>query len=141
MLVRVRELLYAHPMVDPDPARVRLVDFGSHALEVEIFAYVRTRDYNEFLAVREDIYLRIMDIVAESGTGLALPSQTLHERAEGFDPERARAAEAEVRRWRAEGTLPMPEFPPERVAELAGTLGYPPGASPGQPDTSSTRSP
>jgi len=126
VLVRVRELLYAHPMVYPDPARVRLVDLAVSALELEIFAYVRTRDINEFLAVREDIYLRIMDIVAEAGTSFALPSQTIYRGDAGLDPDRARAAEAEVQRWRAEGTLPIPEFPPERVAQLRGTLDYPP---------------
>ena len=140
-LVKMRELLYAHPMIDPDPARVRLVGFGSNALEVEIFAYVRTQDYNEFMAVREDVYLRMLDLLAESGTGLALPSLRLHERAEGFDPDRARETEAVVRRWRDEGTLPLPEFPPERVAEIAGTLGYPPGRLPGKPDTPDTRYP
>jgi MscS family membrane protein len=131
-LVRLRELLYAHPMIDPDPARARLVGFGSDCLEVEIFAYVRTRDYNQFLAVREDVYLRILDILAESGSGLALPSVTLHRGAEGLDPERAREAEAAVRRWREEGTLPLPEFPHERMARLAGTLDYPPRRSPEQ---------
>jgi MscS family membrane protein len=131
-LVRLRELLYAHPMIDPDPARVRLVGFGSDSLEVEIFAYVHTRDYNQFLAVREDVYLRVLDILAESGTGLALPSLTLHRGAEGLDADRARAAEAAVHRWREEGTLPLPEFPPERVARLAGTLDYPPSGLPEQ---------
>lgn len=132
VLVRVRELLCAHPMIHPDPARVRLVDLGPYALELEIFAYVRTRDYNEFLAVREDIYLRIMDIVAESATGFALPSQTIYRGSDGLDPARARAVEAEVRRWRAEGTLPMPDSPPERLAELRDTLDYPPNGSPAQ---------
>src|SRR4030095_16703602 len=132
VLVRVRELLCAHPMIHSDPARVRLVDLGASALELEIFAYVRTRDYNEFLAVREDIYLRIMDIVAESATGFALPSQTLYRGGDGPHPDRARAVEAEVRRWRDEGTLPMPEFPPERLAELRDTLDYPPNGSPDQ---------
>jgi MscS family membrane protein len=129
-LVRLRELLYAHPMIDPDPARVRLVGFESDSLEVEIFAYVRTRDYNQFLAVREDVYLRILDILAEGGTGLAHPSMVLHRGAEGLD--RARAAEAAVCQWREEGTLPLPEFPPERLARLVGTLEYPPGRSPEQ---------
>jgi MscS family membrane protein len=132
VLVRVRELLCAHPMIYPDPPRVRLVDLGPYALELEIFAYVRTQDYNEFLAVREDIYLRIMDIVAESATGFALPSQTIYRGSDGLDPDRARAVEAEVRRWRADGTLPMPEFPPERLAELRDTLDYPPNGSPAQ---------
>jgi MscS family membrane protein len=101
-------------------------------LELEIFAYVCTRDYNEFLAVREDIYLRIIDIVTESATGFALPSQTIYRGDGGLDPDRARAVEAEVQRWRAEGTLPMPEFPSERIAQLRDTLDYPPNGSPEQ---------
>jgi MscS family membrane protein len=132
VLVRVRELLYAHPMIYPDPARVRLVDLGAYALELEIFAYVRTQDYNEFLAVREDVYLRIMDIVAQSATGFAFPSQTIYRGSDGLDPDRARAVEAEVRRWRAEGSLPMPEFPADRIAELRDTIDYPPNGSPEQ---------
>jgi MscS family membrane protein len=67
-----------------------------------------------------------MDIVAQSGTSFALPSQTIYRGGDGLDSDLARAAEAEVRRWRAEGTLPMPEFSPERVAQLRGTLHYPP---------------
>jgi MscS family membrane protein len=130
VLVRVRELLYAHPMIHPDPARVRLVDLGPYAFELEIFAYVCTRDYNEFLAVREDVYLRIIDIVAEGATGFALPSQTIYRGGTGLDPDRARAVEAEVQRWRAEGSLPLPEFPPERIAQLRDTLDYPPNGSP-----------
>ncbi len=138
VLVRLRELLYSHPMIYPDPARVRLVGLGPYALELEVFAYVRTQDYNEFLAVREDLYLRIMDVVAQSGVRFALPSQTIHRGDDGLDPDRARAAEAEVRRWRAEGTLPMPEFPPERVGRLGGTLDYPPTGSCEQKRTTPT---
>ena len=67
-----------------------------------------------------------MDIVAESGISFALPSQTIYRGGAALDPDRARAAEAEVQRWRAEGTLPMPEFPPERMAQLRATLDYPP---------------
>jgi MscS family membrane protein len=130
VLVRLRELLCAHPMIDPDPARVRLVGFEADSLEVEVFAYVPTRDYNGFLAVREDVYLRILDILAESGTGLAHPSMVLHRGADGLDSDRASAAEASVRRWREEGTLPLPDFPPERLARLAGTIEYPPNKSP-----------
>ena len=138
VLVRLRELLYSHPMIHPSPARVRLVALGPDALELEVFAYVRTADYDEFLAVREDVFLRMLDIVAESGAKFALPSQTIHWGEDGLDRERALAAEAEVQRWRAEGTLPMPEFPPDRVARLGGTLDYPPKGSPEQGDGAPT---
>jgi MscS family membrane protein len=40
--------------------------------------------------------------------------------------------EAEVQRWRDEGSLPLPEFPPERIEQLRDTLDYPPNGSPEQ---------
>jgi MscS family membrane protein len=127
VLVQIREMLYAHSKVHPDPARVRFVGFGAYSLDLEIFAYVLTADYGEFLAVREDIYLRIMDIMAASGTGFAFPSQTTYLASDGgLDEAKSRAAATHVREWRARGELCLPEFPPERVSGLRGTLLYPP---------------
>ena len=111
VLVRIRALLDAHPRVDPDTSRARFSGFGASSLDVELFVYVRTRDNLEFLAVREDLCLRIMDIVTAAGTALALPAQANYAGAAGLDAERAGAASAEVQRWRTEGTLSLPEFP------------------------------
>jgi MscS family membrane protein len=134
VLVQIRRMLYAHPRVDPEPARIRFVNFGSYSLDLEIFAYVSTSDYAEFLAIREDIYLRIMDIVEESGTGFAFPSQTTYlARDQKPDDAKRRAAEAQVEAWRKQDALYLPEFPPETVAALNGTIDYPPrGSAPGR---------
>lgn len=127
VLVEVRKMLYAHPKVDRDPSRIRFVALGAYSLDLEIFAYVRTADYDEFLAVQEDIYLRIIDIVAASGAGFAFPSQTTYiARDGGLDQERSRAAESQVRQWREAGSLCLPDFPGEMVSALDGTLDYPP---------------
>ncbi len=127
VLVEIRTMLYAHPKVDPNPSRIRFVGFGAYSLDLEIFAYVQTTDYDAFLAVKEDIYLRIMDIVAASGTGFAFPSQTTYfARDGGLDQPRSRAVEARVREWRDAGTLNLPEFPREVVVALDDTLDYPP---------------
>jgi MscS family membrane protein len=80
------------------------------SLDVELFVYVRTRDFADFLAVREDLCLRVMDIVASAGTAFAMPAQTNYSGTDGIDAERASAAAAEVQRWRSEGKLPLPEF-------------------------------
>ena len=55
----------AHPMISPDPARVRFVSFGAYSLDLELYAYVRTSDWAEFLQVREDVILRVLDVVEE----------------------------------------------------------------------------
>lgn len=111
VLVNLRSLLDAHPRVDPDSSRARFSGFGVSSLDVELFVYVRTRDNAEFLGVREDLCLRMMDIVAAAGTAFALPAQTNYRAGDGLDAERAGAATAEIRRLRSEGKLPLPEFP------------------------------
>jgi len=111
VLVSIRSLIDAHPRLDPDTSRVRFSGFGLSSLDVELFVYVRTRDANDYLAVREDLCLRMMDIVSAAGTAFALPAQTNYDGATGLDAERAGAAAAEVERWRNEGKLPLPEFP------------------------------
>ncbi len=126
VLVSIREMLYAHPRVDPDPARIRFVGFGDSSLDLEIFAYVRATDYGDYLEVAEDLNLRMMDIVERAGTGFAFPSQTLYVgRDDGLDAEKVRAAGEQVEAWRRAGQLNLPGFRPERIRELAGTLDYP----------------
>jgi MscS family membrane protein len=127
----LKQLLLAHTRVTPDPARVRFVGLGAHSLDIEVYAYVDTRDWDDFLAVREDLLLRTIEIVAKSGAGFAFPSQTLYV-ARDAEPDAAgrQAAEVTVSRWRERSELPLPEFPAERAAKLRGTLAYPaPGAA------------
>jgi len=132
VLARLRELLIRHPMVSMDPARVRFAGYGDFSLNVELFAFVNTRDWNEFLAVQEDLNLRIKDIVEGCGTGFAFPSQTLYmERGKGLLPEAIEKAESLVKRWREENRLPFPEHETGFRFELANTLDYPPKGSPG----------
>ena len=94
LLVKIREMLLGHPRIHPDSARARFIGFGASSLDIEVFAYVTTRDRAEFLGIREDVFLRIMDIVEQSGTGFAFPSQTLYfARDDGLDTERTEGAE------------------------------------------------
>jgi MscS family membrane protein len=78
VLSEIRQTLSSHPKIEGDSVRVRLVELGSSALNVELVCYVMTRDYNEFAAVREELLLQIMNLVEDSGTSLASPSQRLY---------------------------------------------------------------
>ena len=78
VLAQIRELLYQHPRVDSATARIRFVGFGQSSIDLEIFAYVLETEYEAFLAVQEDLLLRIMDLVESSGSGFAFPSQTVY---------------------------------------------------------------
>lgn len=114
LLAAIRGLLLEHPKIDPGAARARLVNFGPSSLDIEVFAYVKTSMWPEFLEVREDVFLRVMDLVKESGTGIAFPSRTVYfGRDGGLDPARTGAAEAAVRQWHDEGKLPFRNFTPD----------------------------
>lgn len=127
ILVKLRELLYAHPKVDPDPARVRFVGLADGALQLEVFAYIRGKSFDDFLEVQEDLYLRIMDVIANSGSGLAFQSHTLYHAADsGVSPEKRDKVEAQVQEWRAKGELDIPSFDPRRITELRNRIVYPP---------------
>jgi MscS family membrane protein len=77
VLSEVRGVLSGNAKVERNTLRVRLSELTSTSINVELVCYVMTRDFDEFAAVREKLLLKIMGFVEESGTKLAIPSQTL----------------------------------------------------------------
>jgi MscS family membrane protein len=53
---------------------------GAYSLDVEVNAYATTSDYDEFLAVQQDLLLQMLRAVEAAGTGLAVPWQETVER-------------------------------------------------------------
>ena len=126
ILAEIRKALYGHPRVESESARIRFVRFGGPSLDLDIFAYILTRDYGTFLEIQEDLLLRLMDIIEASGTRIALPSQMTYSASDsGLDAAKSQVAIATVQRWRQERELPFPNFAPERIAEMKNTIEYP----------------
>ena len=101
------------------------------AYVLEVFAFVMAADWNDFLAIKEDLNLRIAEIVRDSGTSFAFPSQTVYfTRDTGVDAARGEATRAEVRQWRDEKRLPFPDYDFAERAEMADTMPFPPEGSP-----------
>ncbi len=131
ILVEVRKLLYAHPRVLPDPARIRFVGFGEYSLDLDVFAYIDTKDYGEHLEIAEDLNLRIMDVIKAAGTELAIPARLEYQMDKApLDEKEIRQAEASVQEWRGQRTMYLPKFPPDTIAKLRGSLDYPAVGSP-----------
>jgi MscS family membrane protein len=131
VLAKLREMFQRHPRIEQDTVRVRFAGYGLSTLDVDIRVYALTRDWNDFYAIREDVFFRVSEIVRESGTGFALPSQRLYlGRDEGLEEDQIRTARDEVASWRRSGEFPFPDPPASRVAGLAATLDYPPDGSP-----------
>jgi MscS family membrane protein len=75
VLAKIRSLLAENRQVEPDSIRVSFLRFGLSSLDVEVFAYVLARDWNQFLELQETLLLQIMERVESSGVQIALPSQ------------------------------------------------------------------
>ena len=130
VLATIREMLSAHPKIDRDTVRVRLANYGASSLDVNIRVYALTREWNEFYAIREDVFLRINEIVTKSGTGFAFPSRTIYvRRDDGLNLDLAQDAINQVETWRQAGELPFPEMSQTKANKLSGTLDYPPRGS------------
>jgi MscS family membrane protein len=126
MLAEIRRLLYSHPKVETKTVRVRLTDIAGSSLSMEILSYVLTRDFNEFAAIREDLLLRIMDVMEDAGGGLALPSQTLYlSRDSGVEKEKADNAAKKIAELRDGKQLPFPDFHEQDISSFKGSIEYP----------------
>jgi MscS family membrane protein len=77
LLKEIPALLRRHPKVDPDVIWARFVGFGESSLDIELRCHILTGVFKEFLAIREDLLLQIMDLVIGAGAGFAVPVRSL----------------------------------------------------------------
>ena len=78
VLEGIRELINKHEMIDEETSRVRFLEFGEYAQEIELYVYIRTQDFVEYLQYREDINMSIANIIESSGTQLVVPTRTTY---------------------------------------------------------------
>ncbi|WP_256004597.1 mechanosensitive ion channel family protein [Pedobacter deserti] len=130
LLVELRAILYSHPMVNPDPARIRFAGFGESSLNLEVWSYIDAPDFDIFLEVKEDLLLRFMDKIKESGTGLAFPSQTVYVAQDaGISEEQTKLAAEKVGDWITRNEMQLPKFDQQKIDSLKNTIPYPPEGS------------
>ena len=126
LLTELRRLFLSHPRLQQDSVSIRLQRLEGAAALVRIDARVDTRDYQDFLAVAEDLNLRILERVAAAGLSLTAPGQyvAVERHREGAPGSRSEA-EAQLARWREEDRWPFPDLDEGEKAALKGTLDYP----------------
>ena len=75
----IRAMLQAHPAIDRGQTLiVSFTAYGASSLDLFVYAFTRTTAWTEFHAVKQDVLLKIGDIIAARGARIALPTQTLH---------------------------------------------------------------
>ena len=85
ILENIREMLVAHEDVHLIPARVRLTEYGEYSLNLELFSYIKTTDFDRYLSIVEDLNLKILDIVEAAGTKLAVPVRNIEDNSQSLN--------------------------------------------------------
>ncbi|MDJ0927176.1 MAG: mechanosensitive ion channel family protein [Gammaproteobacteria bacterium] len=78
ILEAIRKLLGSHDRVLKDNYRARFKEIANDALLVEVYAYLNTTDWAEYLGIAEELNMHLLEIVNQAGTSLGLPAQALY---------------------------------------------------------------
>jgi len=126
ILGEFRTLFAAHPMVRQDTISIRLADIEAATAVVRLDAGILTRNYEEYLAVAEDLNLRIIEIVHQNGAIFSGPGQVLQIRDfQQAGEEKLQEVEAKLEVWRQGEGMPFPDLSEEEKRQLKNTLEYP----------------
>ena len=102
VLHRVQRMLDEHSSIESGTSRIRVNNFAGAAFELELFAYVKTGDWAEFTAIRQEVILKIAEIVEAAGTRLAAPTRLTYLSADAsIDAEKAKGIAHRVTDLRA----------------------------------------
>ena len=89
VLDRVQTMLDQHPAIEPGTCRVRVMSLVGAAYQMELFAYGKTGDWAQFTSIRQEVILKIAEIVEASGTKFAALTQLAYlSRDKGADVEK-----------------------------------------------------
>ncbi|MCI4660937.1 MAG: mechanosensitive ion channel [Neomegalonema sp.] len=83
---------------------VRIDGFNDSSIDLMLYCFTRTRDWGEWLAIKEELLIAIKRIVEEAGSGFAFPSQSVYVEAMPEPPKPARAGSRAVAKTSASKT-------------------------------------
>lgn len=78
LLEKTREMLTNHPEIHPQTIFVYFDKFGENAYELFFYFFTKTIVWQKYLEVKEDVNMKIMQILDEVGIEIALPSTSVY---------------------------------------------------------------
>ncbi len=75
----VRDMLNQHPEIDQNQTLiVNFTAFAASSLDFFVYTFTRTTDWVRFHEIKQDVLLKILDIIEGHGAEVAFPTSTLH---------------------------------------------------------------
>jgi MscS family membrane protein len=74
LLVAIRTFLAADSRVDQQTLEVNMLNLGGQSIDIEILGFIQTTNFRTFKAIREELYLILMEMIEARGLAFGLPS-------------------------------------------------------------------
>lgn len=76
----IKYMLHSHEGIsNQDTLLVNFESFGDSALNIFIYTFTSTANWDKYLDIREDVHFKIMEIVEKNQASFAFPSQSIYE--------------------------------------------------------------
>jgi MscS family membrane protein len=74
----IRSMLETHPEIHRETIFVRFERFSDSSLDIFLYFFTNTTVWSEYLAVREEINFKILEILEQEGVSAAFPSRSIY---------------------------------------------------------------
>jgi MscS family membrane protein len=78
LVARIEAYLKSNPDIDQEFMLVKFTEFNASSLDIFVYCFTVTTDWTRHLQVKQDVNLRVMELVEELGMGIAFPTRTVH---------------------------------------------------------------
>jgi len=79
LIASVEAMLRAHPEIDQTQTLiVNLNKFGPSSLDFFVYTFTQTTDWVKYHEIKQDVLLKILDLVEQAGAECAFPTTTVH---------------------------------------------------------------
>ena len=78
-VLRIEKLLKSHPEVSQESTMlVRFNEISEESLDIMVYYFTATTVWADYLRIREDVNLKIIEIIESLGLHMAFPTRTVH---------------------------------------------------------------
>ncbi|HBK52792.1 MAG TPA: mechanosensitive ion channel protein [Syntrophomonas wolfei] len=75
---KLKQMLAEHPAVDPETILVNFESFGESSLNIFLYFFTKTTVWAEYLLIKEELNLKIIEILEDEGVEIPFPSRNLY---------------------------------------------------------------
>ena len=79
IIEQVKTMLVAHPEIDDSQTLiVNFNQFAPSSLDFFIYTFTHTTNWVHYHEVKQDVLLKVIDIIEKNGAEIAFPTSTIH---------------------------------------------------------------